>query len=47
VVVKVTIDVRNREIRASGCGGLIEEIRGRLLEALEKGQRVRLRLVNS
>lgn len=45
VVVKVTIDVRNREIRSVGdVEGLIEEIRGRLLEALEKGQRVRLRL---
>jgi hypothetical protein len=45
VVVKVTIDVRNREIRSAGdVEVLLEEIRGRLLEALEKGQRVRLRL---
>jgi len=45
VVVKVTMEIRNREIRSvADVDALLDEIRTRLMEQLDKGQKVRLRL---
>jgi hypothetical protein len=45
IVVKVTFEIRDREIRNErDVEVLVDEIRGRLLEQLKKGQKVRLRL---
>ena len=45
LVVKVTIEIRNREIRdEKDVDALLDEIRTRLMQQLDKGHKVRLRL---